>query len=144
MWRETSVGKLSMPTLRYIHINSEDSVSAIDVVTQLHYLLTPGEAPNPDAPFWDLTVGGTPLSTGDESNDIYLLTTERVSQLANALQNESWEKLERIAENNHDMIPGWHRDLRPDFERIRDFMTNASHKGNAVVRVKSSGGFWYR
>ncbi len=133
-----------MPTLRFIRITSKETVNVLDVVTQLHYLLTPGEGPNPEAPYWDLTVGGTRVSTGDESHYVHLLTSDHVSKLAVALQNESWERLERIAENSQDMIPGWHKGLRSDFEKIRDFMANASRNGNAVLRVSSSDGFWYR
>jgi hypothetical protein len=67
-----------------------------------------------------------------------------VPELAEALQNKSWEELERIAENNLDMMPGWHNGLRPEFEKLRDFMNQASQNGNAVIRVSSSDGFWYR
>jgi hypothetical protein len=87
-----------MPYLRYISIASKSAINSIDVVTQLHYLLTPGESPNPEATFWDLTIGGTPIDTGDDTHRTALLTSQRVSDLAEALQNKSWEELERIAE----------------------------------------------
>ncbi len=133
-----------MPSLRYIHISLKGTIDTVDVVTQLHYLLTPGEVPNPDAKFWDLTIGGTLIKTGDGSHDLHLLTCQQVSNLADALRKESWENLERVAENNHDMMPGWHHGLRPEFEKLRDFMAHASKDGDAVLRVSFSDGFWYR
>jgi hypothetical protein len=119
-------------------------INSIDVVTQLHYLLTPGESSNPDAMFWDLTIGGTQIDAGDQAHRIALLTSKRVSELAEKLQNTSWEELERDAESGCDMMPGWHKGLRPEFEKLREFMNQASQNGNAVLRVASSDSFWYR
>ena len=57
---------------------------------------------------------------------------------------QSWEELERSAKSNDDMMPGWHEGLQPEFEKLRDFLVGVSKKGNAVLRVSSAGGFWYR
>jgi hypothetical protein len=133
-----------MRYFRFISITSTGEINSIDVVTQLHYLLTPGESANPEATFWDLTIGGTHLDAGDQAHRIALLTSQRVSDLAKALQNMQWEELERVAESGCDMMPGWHNGLRPEFEKLREFMNRASCNGNAVFRVSSSDGFWYR
>ena len=133
-----------MPSLRYIQITSQEPIASVDIVTQIHYLLTPGEASNPDATFWDLTVGGIPIATRDKSHNVFLLTSKRISDLSEAILTQSWEDLERRAELNLDMVPGWHKGLRPEFEKLRDFLVGVSKKGNAVVRVSSAGGFWYR
>lgn len=128
-----------MASLRYIQITSQEPIACVDVVTQIHYLLTPGEAPNPNATFWDLTVGGIPVESNDESHNVHLLTSERVVELSEAILAQSWEELERIAESNLDMVPGWHKGLRPEFEKLRDFLVGVRKRGNAVLRVSSAG-----
>src|SRR5688500_34128 len=109
-----------MPSMRYIQIASHEPIKVIDVVTQVHYLLTSGEAPNPDATFWDLTVGGVAISSGDERYSAHLLSSKRVAALANALRTQTWESLEVRAKANLDMFPGWQEGLRPEFETLRD------------------------
>jgi Domain of unknown function (DUF1877) len=133
-----------MPHLRYVAVSNAGGMMSLDVVTQLHYLLTSGECASPEARFWDLTIGGTPIDTGDQKNRVVLLTSQRVSELAEALQNQSWNELERTAEASLDIMPGWHRGLRPEFEKLRDFMNQARQNGHAVLRVSSGDGFWYR
>jgi hypothetical protein len=133
-----------MPTLRYLQITSREPINVIDVVTQIHYLLTPGEAANPDATFWDLTIGGVEISSGGENDNIHFLSSKRVTDLANDLQTQSWETLEVIAKANFDMMPGWQEGLRPEFEKLRDFFAVACEQGCAVLRVSSKAGFFYR
>jgi hypothetical protein len=126
-----------MFSTRYIQITSHEAIKAIDVSTQIHFLLTPGEARNPDAPFRDLTVGGVDISGEDERYNIHLLSSKRVTTLANALQTQSWESLDKQAKAGQDIMPGWHVGLRPDFENLRDFFSDASEKGYAVLRISS-------
>ena len=133
-----------MPPVRYIQITSHEPIKVIDVVSQVHYLLTPGEAPNPDAPFWDLTAGGVEISSGDERHRAHLLSSHRVTALSDALQTQTWEALEVEANNNLDICPGWHVGLRPEFEKLRDFFLDASEKACAVLRISSKDGFLYR
>ena len=128
-----------MLSQRYIQITSQEPIACVDVVTQIHYLLTPGEVPNRDATFWDLTAGGISVAIKDESHFAHLLTSERVSELSDAMLKLSWEELERRAKSNHDMMPGWHERLRPEFEKLRDFLVGVSKKGIAVLRVSSAG-----
>ena len=126
-----------MPSMRYIQITSHEPIKAIDVSTQIHFLLTPGEARGPDTAFTDLTVRGVDISGEDERYRAHLLSTKRVTTLANALQSQSWESLEKQAEAGGDIAPGWHVGLRPDFENLRDFFSDASEKGYAVLRMSS-------
>lgn len=134
----------SMRSMRYIQITSHESIKVIDVVTQVHYLLTPGEAPDPVATFWDLTVGGVPISSEDERHSAHLLSSKQVTALATALRTQTWESLEANAKASCDMFPGWQEGLRPEFEKLRDFFLDASEKGYAVLRVSSKDGFFYR
>jgi hypothetical protein len=130
--------------MRYIQITSQEPIKVIDVVTQVHYLLTSGEAPNPDATFWDLTAGGVVISSGDERYSAHLLSSKRVTALSNALRSQTWESLEVRAKASYDMYPGWQEGLRPEFEKLRDFLLDASEKEYAVLRVSSKDGFLYR
>jgi hypothetical protein len=121
----------SMPTMRYIQITSQEPIRVIDVVTQIHYLLTPGEGANPDAKFWDLTIGGEVLSSGDQRDKVHLLSSTRVAALFQALQTLSWESLEAQAKMSLDMMPGWHVRLQPEFENSR-FLRPGESKGYAI------------
>jgi hypothetical protein len=123
--------------MRFIQITSHEPIKVIDVSTQIHFLLTPGEARNPDAPFRDLTVGGVEISSGDERHRAHLLSSKRVIALSNALRTQMWESLEATAKAGQDMAPGWHVGLRPEFEKLRDFFLDASEKEYAVLRVSS-------
>jgi hypothetical protein len=124
-----------MNSLRYIQITANEPIAFVDVPTRIHYLLMPGEVPNRNSPFWDLTIGGTPVATGDASDNVHLITCERVSELAEELQKRLWGELETRAQSNHDMMPGWYEGLKPEFERLRDFFVSVSKKGNAILRV---------
>ena len=128
-----------MPSMRYIQITSHEPIKAIDVSTQIHFLLTPGEARGPDTPFTDLTVGGVDISGEDEKYNVRLLSSKRVATVAKALQTQSWESLDKVAKAGQDIYPpgSWHVGLRPDFENLRDFFSDASKKGYAVLRISS-------
>jgi hypothetical protein len=128
-----------MYSMRYIQITSNEPIKAIDVSTQIHFLLTPGEARGPDTPFTDLTVGGVAVSGEDEEYKVHLLSSKRVATVANALQTQSWESLDKRAKADQDIYPpgSWHLGLRPDFENLRDFFSDASEKGYAVLRISS-------
>ena len=128
-----------MPSMRYIQITSHEPIKAIDVSTQIHFLLTPGEARGPDTPFTDLTVGGVDISGEDEKYNVRLLSSKRVATVAKALQTQSWESLDKEAKAGMDIYPpgSWHVGLRPDFENLRDFFSDASEKGYAILRISS-------
>ncbi len=126
-----------MSSIRYMQLALHEEIKAIDVVTQIIHLLMPGEALNRNATFWDLTVGGIDISGGDERHSFHLLSSKRVTTLANALQTQSWESLDKQAMASADIYPGWHVGLRPDFEKLRDFFSDASEKGYAVLRIRS-------
>ncbi len=128
-----------MPSMRYIQITSHEPIKAIDVSTQIHFLLTPGEARGPDTPFTDLTVRGVDISGEDEKYNVRLLSSKRVATVAKALQTQSWESLDKVAKAGTDIYPpgSWHVGLRPDFENLRDFFSDASEKGYAVLRISS-------
>jgi len=130
--------------MRYIQITSQEPIRVLDVVTQIHYLLTPGEGANPNAKFWDLTLGGEEISSGDPRDKIHLLSSTRVTALFQELQTLSWESLDAQARMGLDMMPGWHVGLQPEFEKLRDFFAQASQKGYAILRVLRSDGFFYR
>ncbi len=125
--------------MRYIQITSHESIKAIDVSTQIHFLLTPGEGRSPDTPLTDLTVGGVDISGDDEKYNVRLLSSKRVATVAKALQTQSWESLDRVAKAGTDIYPpgSWHVGLRPDFENLRDFFSDAGEKGYAIIRVSS-------
>ena len=128
-----------MPSMRYIQITSNQPINAIDVSTQIHFLLTPGEARVPDTPFTDLTVRGVDISGEDEKYNVRLLSSKRVATVAKALQTQSWESLDKVTKAGTDIYPpgSWHVGLRPDFENLRDFFADASEKGYAVLRISS-------
>lgn len=129
-----------MPSMRYIQITSHEPIKAIDVSTQIHFLLMPGEGrPDRDNPFYDLTVGGVDISGEDEKYNVCLLSCKRVATVAKALQTQSWESLDKEAKAGTDIYPpgSWHVGLRPDFENLRDFFSDASEKGYAVLRTSS-------
>ena len=128
-----------MPSMRYIQITSHEPIKAIDVSTQIHFLLTPGEGRSPDTPFTDLTVGGVDISGEDEKYIVGLLSSKRVATVAKALQTQSWESLDKEAKSGTDIYPpgSWHVGLRPDFENLRNFFSDASEKGYAVLRISS-------
>ena len=134
--RQGEKAAISKPSMLYIQITTQEPIKVIHVSTQVHYLLTPGEARDPDATFRDLTVGGVEVSGGDKSHSAHYLSSERVTALTNALQTLSWESLEAEAKAGCDMMPGWHVGLQPDFEKIRDFFSDASEKRCAVLRVR--------
>jgi Domain of unknown function (DUF1877) len=133
-----------MSSQRYIQITLQEPIAFIDVETQIHFLLTPGEAQNPASTFWELTVGGIPVIGGDESHKAHLLTSMRVKELSASMLKLSWEELEQSAKSSCDMVPGWHEVLRPEFEKLRDFFADVSKKGNAILRISSARAFWYR
>lgn len=137
--RAARLGEASMPSMRYIQISSHEPIKAIDVSTQIHFLLTPGEARGPDTPFTDLTVGGVDISGEDEKYNVRLLSSKRVATVAKALQAQSWESLDKVAKAGQDIYPpgSWHVGLRPDFESLRDFFSDASEKGYAVLGISS-------
>jgi hypothetical protein len=125
-----------MASVRYVQLALHEAIKAIDVVSQIHFLLMPGEgAPDPDNPFCDLTVGGVDISGEDGKYHVHLLSSKRVTTLANTLLTRSWESLDEEARAGCDMPPGWHVGLRPDFENLRDFFSDASEKGYAVLRM---------
>ena len=127
-----------MASMRYIQLALHAAIKAIDVASHIRWLLMPGEGrPDRDHPFYDLTVGGVDISGDDERYRVHLLSIKRVTTLANALQTQSWESLEKQAEAGGDIAPGWHVGLRPDFENLRDFFSDASEKGYAVLRMSS-------
>jgi hypothetical protein len=130
--------------MRYIQINSQEPIRVIDVRTQIHYLLTPGETPNRNATFWDLTAGGVAISSGDERHTAYWLSSKLVTALSIALRTQTWELLEVSAKANSDMCPGWHEGLKSEFEKLRDFFLDASANKYAVLRVSSKDVFLYR
>jgi hypothetical protein len=126
-----------MPSMRYVQITPHEPIKVIDVVTQVQYLFMPGEgAPDPDATFWDLIVGGVAISSGDERHSAHLLSSKRVTALANALRTQTWESLEVEAKAGCDLPPRALEGLRPEFEKLRDFFLDASKKELAVLRVR--------
>ena len=94
-----------MPSMRYIQITSHEPIKAIDVSTQIHFLLTPGEAGGPDTPFTDLTVGGVDISGEDEKCNVHVLSSNRVATVAKALRTQSWESLDKEAKAGTDIYP---------------------------------------
>jgi hypothetical protein len=130
-----------MHSLRYIQITSHEPIQVIDVESTIRWLLMPGEGrPDPDATFFDLTVGGVDISGEDEKYNVGLLSSKRVATVAKALQTQSWESLDKEAKAGTDIFPpgSWHVGLRPDFENLRDFFSVASEKGYAVLRISSN------
>ena len=128
-----------MASMRYIQITLHEPIKVIDVVTQIRFLLTPGESLPllRDSTFWDLIGGGVPICSEDERHSAHVLSSQRVKALAAALRTQSWESLEVSAKASGDLAPGWHEGLRPEFEKLRDFFFEASEKGYAVLRIRS-------